>query len=135
MRPVFILLLLLLSASLFAQNKDKLFGPPAPPKPRKGFILNGNASFDIPAADMAKRFGYSYRVGPAILYKTASNWVFGGKCDFILGGTIKQDSLMINIRDKYSGQSHHLYEFINGNGQRVGVPVYERGYAIALQAG
>jgi hypothetical protein len=84
---------------------------------------------------MAKRFGLSYRVGPALLYKTTSNWVFGAKCDFILGGTITQDSLMINIRDKYSGQSTHLYEFINGNGQRIGVPVYERGYAIALQAG
>ena len=135
MKYTFSLVFLLFTVSAIAQNKDKLFGAPEPPKPRKGFILNGSASLDIPAADMAKRFGLSYRIGPDILYKTSSNWLFGAKCDFIFGGTVKQDSLMINIRDKYSGQSSHLYEFINGSGQRVGVPVYERGYTIGLQAG
>lgn len=124
---------LVLSAA--AQNKEKLFGPGEAPKPRKGFILNGMGSFDIPGGDMAKRFGYSYRVGPAVFYKTTTNWIFGAKFDFIMGGTVKQDSLMINIRDRYSGYSTHLYEFINFNGQRVGVPVYERGYAVGLAFG
>jgi len=135
MKYIFSFLILLFASVAVAQNKDKLFGAPAPPKPRQGVMLNGNGSFDVPAADMAKRFGLSYRVGPALLYKTKQNWVFGAKCDFILGGNVKQDSLMINIRDKYSGQSSKLYEFLNSSGERVGVPVYERGYVIALQAG
>ena len=135
MRSIFTLLLLLFVLSASAQDKDKLFGTGAPPQPKKGFILNGNGDFDIPAGDMAKRFGLSYRVGPAVFYKTSSNWLFGVKCDFILGSVVKQDSLMINIRDKYSGNSTHLYEFINSNGDRTGVPVYERGYAIGLQFG
>ncbi len=132
--PICIFLFLLISASVYAQDKDKLFGTEAP-KPRTGFILNGNADFDFPAADMAKRFGVSYRLGPALLYKTGSNWIFGAKFDFIMGDQIKQDSLMINITDRYSAKSGGLYEFINNSGERVGIPVYERGYAVGLTAG
>jgi len=132
---LFVVVFLLLGLCAFAQKDDVLFGPKEAPKARKGFILNGNGQFDIPAGDMAKRFGDSYRVGPALLYKTSSNWIFGAKFDFINGGTVKQDSLMINIRDRYSGYNTHLYEFINGSGERVGIPVYERGYAVGLELG
>jgi len=134
-RLVFTLFYLCLVTYASAQNEDKLFGPVETPRIRQGFIINGNVGVDLPAADMAKRFGVSYRLGPALLYKTKSNWIFGAKCDFILGNIVKQDSLMINIRDKYSGPSTHLYEFINGSGERVGVPVYEVGYVIGLQFG
>lgn len=122
----------LLALSAFGQ--DKLFGPVETKEPKKGFILNGNAAFDLPAADMAKRFGKSYRLGPALLYKTKKNWLFGAKFDFILGNDTKEDSLMINIRDKYSG-NHNLYELINNDGERIGVPVYERGYAVGISVG
>ena len=85
-------------------GQDKLFGPSTnAPKIKSGFILNGNASFDLPGGDMSKRFGVSYRIGPAVTYKTMSNWLFGVKFDFILGNLVKEDSLMCNIRDKYSG--------------------------------
>ena len=132
---IFTLLLLIGVVSASAQDKDKLFGRAVIPKSRKGVLINVNGAFDLPAGDMAKRFGSSFRVGPAILYKTKSNWLIGAKCDFIFGGTVKQASLMINIRDKYSGQSTSLYEFINGSGERIGVPVYERGYIMGLQLG
>jgi hypothetical protein len=120
---------------VLGQDKDKLFHPSERPEPKHGFILNANGSFDIPAADMAKRFGASYRVGPAVLYKTKANWMFGAKFDFIMGGKIKQDSLMINIVDQYSAHSGSLYEFISSDGRRVGIPVHERGYAVGLTAG
>jgi len=135
MRLIFTFCLLVVVSSVSAQDKGKLFGTGAPPEAKKGFIINGNVGYDLPGGDMAKRFGSSYRLGPALFYKTASNWIIGVKCDFILGNIIKQDSLMINIRDKYSAPSTHLYEFINKNGDRVGVPVYERGYAIGIEGG
>lgn len=135
MKGVLTAFYIMLTVSAFAQSDDKLFGPADAPKPRRGFILNGNAQFDIPAGDMAKRFGYSYRVGPGVMYKTFSNFMFGAKFDFISGGQVKEDSLMINIRDKYSAKSTRLYEFIDGSGRRVGVPVYERGYAVGLVFG
>ena len=121
-------------SSFIAFSQDKLFGPAESKEPKHGFILNGNVSLDFPAADMAKRFGTSYRLGPALLYKTKKNWLFGAKFDFILGNNTKEDSLMINIRDKYSG-NHNLYELINNDGERIGVPVYERGYAVGLSFG
>ncbi|MCW3122671.1 MAG: hypothetical protein JWQ38_2163 [Flavipsychrobacter sp.] len=132
---VYTLLLLLSTVPVFAQNKDDLFAPGIAPDTRHGFILNGNAAFDMPGGDMAKRFGNNYRLGPALLYKTSANWLFGAKFDFIIGSKIKEDSLMFNIRDKYSATSGQLYEFINSGGERIGVPVYERGYAVGVNAG
>jgi len=87
-----------------------------------------NGGVDFPGADMAKRFGTSYRIGPALLYKTKSNWIFGVKGDFIFGNTIKGDSLMWNLRES-SGR------FYNYNGERVSIGISERGYAVGLQAG
>ena len=119
-----------------AHAQDEIFGPVVNVKSRKGFILTGNGSVDLPAGDMAKRFGLSYRLGPAVMYKTESNWIFGAKFDFITGNKIKEDSLMINIRDKYNSNFNgKVLEFIDISGNRVGVPIYERGYMVGLQAG
>jgi hypothetical protein len=57
------------------------------------------------------------------------------KFDFIVGSTIKEDSVMVNITDRYSAKTGNVYEFIDKNGTRVGVPVYERGYAVGIQVG
>jgi len=136
MHRIFTLFLLLIVTSASAQDKDKLFGTSEKPEPKHGFILAGNGDFDVPGGDIAKEFGLSYRLGAAVLYKTTKNWVFGLKCDFMLGNVVRQDSLMINIRDRYStADNTHVYEFINNNGEREGVPIYERGYMIGLQAG
>lgn len=132
---IFCFFFIVLATSAFAQNDDNLFGPGEAKRVKRGFILNGNGGFDMPGADMAKRFGASYRIGPAVLYKTSSNWMFGAKFDFIVGSKIREDSLMINIRDKYSQTSGGLYEFISSGGLRIGVPVYERGWAVGVQAG
>ncbi len=135
MRFIYTLSFLFISAAALAQDEG-LFGPVVSPDKRHGFILNGNGSFDLPAADMAKRFGVSYRVGPAVLYKTKSNWLFGAKFDFIIGSKVKEDSLMYNIVDRYSaGKGAAVYEFLNNSGTRIGVPVFERGYAVGVNAG
>jgi len=111
--------------SSFAQ--DDLFGSDKM-KPRKGFVLGVNGNFDIPGGDMADRFGLSYRIGGAVLYKTTSNWMFGPKVDFILGNKIEDDSLMANMLD-------NGYTLINQDGQRMKVQVYERGYLAGVQVG
>lgn len=128
-----LLFLLLLHGAAHAQ--EGLFGPSEGRGARHGFILGGYAGIDQPGADMARRFNTSFRLGPALMYKTKSNWLFGAKFDFIVGRNVYEDSLMINIRDRYETYSHNLYEFINMDGQRIGVPVYERGYATGLSVG
>jgi hypothetical protein len=122
---VLIFCLFLLHTSGFAQNdlfeKEK-------EKSRSGFIINVNGAVDFPAADMAKRFGTDYRVGAALLYKTKSNWIFGPKFDFLFGGKIKEDSLMINIMDVEG-------TLLDQNGQHKSISISERGYLFGVQGG
>lgn len=128
---------LLCLAALSTNAQEDLFGPSAAAgTTRHGFILNGNGSFDIPAGSMAKRFGTSYRVGASVTYKTSSNWIFGIKYDFLLGNKIKEDSFMINIKDKYqSDLNGKAVQLLNINGERVGVSLFERGFLTGLQVG
>lgn len=107
--------------------QDDLFGTERVP-PRKGWVFSVNANLDFPGGDMKDRFGTSYRVGPGILYKTENNWIFGPKMDFIAGGIIREDSLLINIRDE-------VKLFIGQDGERTEIKIYERGYVVGLQAG
>ncbi len=122
-----VLLVALLCSFVSATAQDDLFGEQKLP-PRKGFIFAINGNFDMPAGDMADRFGASYRVGGAVLYKLKSNWIFGPKLDFIFGDKIKEDSLMSNIRDEFGN-------FINQDGQKMGVATFERGYMAGIQVG
>jgi hypothetical protein len=115
--------------SLFGTDKEES-------KPHYGFVFNINAGVDKPIGVMAKRFGTSYRLGPSLTYKTTSNWIFGVRLDFIVGSNIKDDSLMINIRDRYSGAFNgKTVEMINVDGNRIGVPFYQRGYLLGGQVG
>ncbi len=127
---------LLLFSGIISYGQDELFGTSAAKKQHYGFILNGNVSADKPLLDMAKRYGASYRIGASVTYKTKGNWLFGVKYDFLLGNKITEDSFAINIKDKYSGDFNgKVFQTININGQRVGVPVYERGFLTGIQAG
>lgn len=122
---LFVSLLSLGVSQAFAQ--DDLFGK-TKQAARNGVLFNVNGAYDMPGADMAKRFGNSFRIGPAILYKTKTNWMFGAKMDFIFGNKITQDSFLINITDKYGS-------FLNQDGVRTGVKTYERGYLVGIQGG
>jgi hypothetical protein len=116
---------LLVTQCSFAQ--DDLFGTPKA-ESHKGLLIGFNADFDIPAADMAKRFGNNYRIGPSLQYKTKSNWIFGVKGDFIFGNKIRQDSFLANF---YNADG----SLIGTDGFRASTRVYERGYLIGLQGG
>jgi hypothetical protein len=131
--PPFIMKRLFVLAGLFfaclqqANAQNSIFTETKRPA-RSGFIFNVNGSLDMPAADMAKRFGNNYKLGGAVLYKTTSNWMFGPKIDFILGNKIKEDSLMRNIKT-FDGY------LVNQSGLVVDVGTFERGYMIGLQVG
>ena len=127
MRRIFLLLLIAAMLPIYSQAQADLFGE-TKTESKKGFILGVNGSFDLPGADMAKRFGVGYRIGPSVLYKTTSNWIFGAKFDFIFGNDIKEDSFMYNISDQNGF-------FLTNQNSREGVGIFERGYAVGLQAG
>lgn len=126
MRVILIVTVLLLSVSM-VKAQNSLFVTEKTPS-RNGVVLGFNGGVDFPGGDMADRFGTSYRVGANVFYKTKSNWLFGAKFDYLFGTNIREDSVMINIIDKYGS-------FISNTGQRIGVTIYERGYIMGIQVG
>lgn len=131
MKRIFFTLLLLQPLFLSAQTKtDKeIFGDIAPEgTAHSGVVFGFNGNLDFPFADMKDRFGTSYRVGPSILYKTKSNFFLGAKFDFILGGKINEDSVLYNVKADNGG-------IIDKNGFLKNVGIFERGYAVGIQAG
>jgi hypothetical protein len=125
---VIIAIALIMFSSLILHAQNDLFGTPEKQPPRKGFVFSVNGNFDMSGADMAKRFGTSYRVGGSVNYKTTSNWIFGPKFDFILGNTIREDSFLVNQMDETG-------RIFNQNGSRTRVAIYERGYIAGIQGG
>jgi hypothetical protein len=111
-----------------ANAQEDLFGKTEKKGPRKGWIITLNGNFDIPGGNMAQDFGPSARIGPSVYYKTASNWMFGFKTDFIFGSIIHIDSFLSNVRDRYG-------TYLTATGTRIGIGLYERGYIMALEAG
>ncbi|GBL35205.1 hypothetical protein EMGBS15_08000 [Filimonas sp.] len=94
----------------------------------KMFNFDILAGIDFPQADMAKRFGTSYRLGLGIKYKTAGNWIFGVKGELILGNRMREDSLLINMKTSQGGVISQLGDVLN-------VGTFERGYLLGVQVG
>ena len=85
-------------------------------------------SYDIPFADMAVRFGNSFRLGGGIKLKTKNNWLFGIEHVFIVGGKVKEPGLLQNLYASGGG-------IINEFGQEVNVGIFQRGYMTGIQVG
>jgi hypothetical protein len=86
-------LLVLLGMHGYAQRKslrDSSYSLP---------IIGLHISGEMPAADLAHRFGNSMSVGMPFLYKTSSNWVFGLEGNYFFGTKIKEQPMrnLVNI--------------------------------------
>lgn len=125
MNKVFAALLLFVSINVYGQ--DDLFNIQKP-EARNGFVFGFGGGVDFPGADMAERYGTSFRAGAQVFYKTKSNWVVGLKYDYLFGNNLRMDSLLINVIDQYG-------TFIGNGGQRLSVNIYQRGYMFGVQGG
>ena len=130
---LFFVLLLLSSNQVFSQSVDTANSQLSNRNANKvignsmfNFDLSGQ--IDFPLADMAKRFGTSYRLGLGIKYKTASNWIFGVKGELITGNVIREDSLLANAKTSQGGVISQLGDVLN-------VGTFERGYTLGVQVG
>lgn len=85
-------------------------------------------AYDVPMADMATRFGNSFRLGAGIKLKTKQNWTFGFEHVFIVGGNVKEPGLMQNILTSNGG-------IINIFGEVLNPGIFQRGYMTGIQAG
>ncbi len=125
-----VLFFLLLTALATTTNSSVAWAEDKKEKqtPNQIWNLDVLGGVDFPAADMAKRFGTSFRIGPGIKLKTKKNWLFGAKFEFLTGNVIRDDSLLINVRTSQGG-------IISQNGDVLNVGTFLRGYTAGLQVG
>lgn len=119
---------LISSLQLFAQNDNENEKTKPVVLASKTWNLDVIGAVDFPMADMAKRFGISYRIGVGIKYKTQRNWIYGGKFEFITGNQMNDDSLLYNVRTEQGG-------IIGQNGDLLNVGLFLRGYMAGIQVG
>ncbi len=118
-------LFVLFPSVLFAQKKKKKEA--AQPNARI-WNIEAKGAYDMPLADMATRFGNSFRIGAGIKYKTKANWTFGVEHTFIVGGKVKEPGLLSNLYTANGG-------IINDFGEVLNVGIYQRGYMTGVQVG
>ncbi len=92
-------------------------------------MIYANYSFQLPEGDLASRFGGNSCIGGGILFKTASNWVFGAEGNYIFGSTVKNsDSILKGIATPDGF-------VIDANGRYGDVVLSERGYNVSGKFG
>jgi hypothetical protein len=91
-------------------------------------IVGVGYSFQVPAGDLADRFGSCSMVGLNYAYKLKSNFLFSLNAGYIFGGDLKEDSILKNISSEEG--------YIMGNdGAYADIRLFERGYHISLTFG
>ena len=85
-------------------------------------------SYELPAGDMADRFGSSFSFGGAFQWKLKSNWLIGFEGNFIFSDEVKEN----NILDSYKTPDGFI---IDGAGQFATITLTERGMRFNLKAG
>jgi hypothetical protein len=91
-------------------------------------IVGVGYSYQIPAGDLADRFGNNSMVEISYSYKLKSNFIFSSNGGYLFGDKIKEDSILRGIADENG--------YIVGNdGQFADIRMYERGINISLTFG
>ena len=85
-------------------------------------------SYQLPAGDLADRFGASSMVGGMYEYKLRNNYIFSLNGGFFFGNDLKEDSILKGIENQDG-------LILGNNGQYADVRLYERGYHFSLTFG
>ncbi|MEO6167968.1 MAG: hypothetical protein ABIO46_13520 [Chitinophagales bacterium] len=57
-------------------------------------LLSFSYAFQVPAADMADRFGPNNNLGASFYFKLSHNYLLGVEANYIFGGSIREDTLL-----------------------------------------
>lgn len=91
------------------------------------FLISANYSAELPAADLANKYGLTHCLGPSFSTKTSKNWKFTAGLDIIVGNNIKVDPLA-----KISADNGNL---INGKGTFEPLQYQQRGFRATFRGG
>jgi hypothetical protein len=123
-------LFLLLSSSLaFAQTEsDTSTTVVKKGKADQAWNLDVLVGADKAGADMAARFGNSYKIGFGLKFKSTYNWIFGVKAEFFFGKKINEPNYLSNVVTEQGA-------VISQGGDLMNVGIFERGYMLGAQVG
>mgnify|MGYP000867944169 CR=1 FL=1 len=108
--------------SVFAQTEEK------PRKAENVSMVFPAVGFQLPAGDLADRFGFNSTIGLGYQHKTKGNWLYMTDLNFIFGNEINQDSLIQNLINVDGF-------VISDNGQVANVSFFERGFYTTFRVG
>ena len=77
------------------------------------FIPNFAYAAQIPAGDVAERYGFNSTIGGGLMYKTRKNVVFSADINFIFGNQVYNADSILSMVETESG---HI---IDGNGKSL----------------
>lgn len=123
-------MLLIFSKTVFCQNETASVANKTESKKSKAnamWNLDVIGAIDFPMADMAKRFGTSYRLGVGIKYKDRNNWIYGARFLFMTGNKFREDSLLQNMTNSLG--------IIAQTGEVLNVGKFLRGYMVGVTLG
>jgi hypothetical protein len=91
-------------------------------------IVSIGYTIQLPAGDLADRFGFNSMVGGSYSYKLKSNWILALNGGFIFGNNIKEGAILNSIANEDG--------LILGNdGNFARISLFERGLHFSLTAG
>ena len=93
-----------------------------------GVLIQMSYAAQLPAADLAKRFGFNSNVQLGVFYKTHSNLLLGIQGAFIFGNILRESGLLDSISTKDGN-------LIANDGAYPQITYFERGYDVQLSIG
>ncbi|MES2592531.1 MAG: hypothetical protein V4608_11645 [Bacteroidota bacterium] len=91
-------------------------------------LIGLSYAYQIPAGDLAERFGKSSAVQLNLDFKTKKQWMFGINGSYFFGKQIRETGIF----DSLTTSSGYI---INQSGQNSDIRLYERGFTISVTAG
>lgn len=91
-------------------------------------LIGVSYSYQMPAGDMADRFGNNSAIQLNVEYKTRKQWIFGANGSYFFGKDIREKGMFDSIVTSDGN-------IINRNGEFADIRVYERGFTISATAG
>ena len=110
------------ACSVFAQTEEKTR------QAESVSMVFPTVGFQLPAGDIADRFGFNSTIGFGYQHKTKGNWLYMTDLNFIFGNEINQDSLIQNLINQDGF-------VISDNGQVANVSFFERGFYTTFRVG
>ena len=114
----------------FTQSYSQIPGATPFQTGNEGTLISYNVSYgaQLPAGDLADRFGFNYNLGNNVDLILASNWIIGLDAQFIFGTDVKENPLLNNV----IGPEGFIY---SNSFTPADIVLRERGFYFGAKAG